>query len=144
MIDERLAPYATFLLRVALGVMFLAHSVVLKLLTFGLPGTAAFFASIGLPGWLAYVVFTMEAVGGIALVLGVQTRWVAVLLAPILIGAIWRHAGFGWVFDTDGGGWEYPLYLTLLCIAQAMLGDGAWALSRSRLPHGLRRLAAAA
>jgi len=40
---------ATTLLRVCLGVMFLAHSVVLKLFTFGLPGTAAFFNSVGLP-----------------------------------------------------------------------------------------------
>ncbi|MDZ7810760.1 MAG: DoxX family membrane protein [Arhodomonas sp.] len=49
MVDERFSPYAVFLLRVALGVMFLAHSVVLKLMTFGLPGTAQFFVSIGLP-----------------------------------------------------------------------------------------------
>jgi hypothetical protein len=52
--------------------MFLAHSLVLKLMVFGLPGTATFFASIGLPPWLAYAVFAAEAVGGAMLVLGVQ------------------------------------------------------------------------
>ena len=52
-IDTRLAPYAALTLRVTLGVMYLAHSVILKLLTFGLPGTADFFSKVGLPGWLA-------------------------------------------------------------------------------------------
>ena len=52
------------LLRVSLGAMFLAHSLVLKLLVFGLPGTAAYFGSIGLPPWTAYAVFAAEAVGG--------------------------------------------------------------------------------
>jgi hypothetical protein len=28
------------------------------------------------------------------------------------------------------GGWEYPLYLSLLAAAQVLLGDGAFALSR--------------
>ena len=74
------------LLRVSLGVMFLAHSIVLKLLTYGLLGTAAFFVHVGLPGWLAYLTFACEALGGAALVLGVQARWVALALSPFLIG----------------------------------------------------------
>lgn len=73
---------AIFLLRVALGTMFIAHSLWLKLFIFTLAGTASFFESIGLPGSFAYVVFTAEAVGGILLVLGVQARWVALMLAP--------------------------------------------------------------
>ena len=123
----------TALLRVSLGLMFLAHSVVLKLLTFGLPGTATFFRSVGLPGWLAYATFAAEAIGGALLVLGVQSRWVASALAPILAGAVlFVHADAGWVFTSPGGGWEYPAYLFVLCIAQALLGDGAYALSPSR------------
>ncbi len=62
------------LLRVSLGVMYLAHAVLLKLLTFGLAGTAGYFASIGLPGWLAYATFAAEAAGGVLLLLGVQAR----------------------------------------------------------------------
>lgn len=121
------------LLRVALGIMFLAHSIVLKLLTFGLAGTAQFFVSVGLPAWLAYVTFVAEAVGGVMLVLGVQTRWVALALSPFLLGALFTvHLGNGWVFTAANGGWEYPAYLFVLCIAQALLGDGAFALSPSR------------
>jgi putative oxidoreductase len=59
------------LLRVSLGVMYLAHSVVLKFFTFGLAGTAGYFESIGLPGWLAYATFAAGAFGGVMLVLGI-------------------------------------------------------------------------
>lgn len=129
--QHQLNETAIFLLRVALGVMFIAHSVLLKLLIFTLPGTAKFFGTIGLPEVLAYIVFAMESVGGIMLVLGIQARWVALALTPILIGATWAHAGNGWMFGYTNGGWEYPLYLTVLAVVQAMLGDGAWALMRS-------------
>jgi putative oxidoreductase len=133
MTDLRLSPYAALILRLALGIMFLAHSIVLKLMTFGLPGTAQFFQSVGLPAWLAYFTFATEAIGGALLVLGVQSRWVALLLSPFLIGALVTvHFANGWVFTANGGGWEYPAYLFVLCIVQAMIGDGAWALSPSR------------
>jgi putative oxidoreductase len=132
--DHRLAPHATALLRIALGLMFIAHSCILKLGVFGLDGTASFFASLGLPGWSAYAVFALEAAGGVLLVLGVRTRWVALALLPVLAGASWAHWGNGWMFGWPGGGWEYPAYLTLLAGVQAMLGDGAWALSPSRAP----------
>jgi putative oxidoreductase len=131
--DLDLTGWGAALLRVSLGVMFLAHSVVLKLLTYGLPGTAAFFEGVGLPGWLAYVTFACEAAGGALLVLGVQARWVALALSPFLLGALFTvHLPNGWVFTSTGGGWEYPLYLLVLCVAQALLGDGAFALSPSR------------
>jgi len=120
------------LLRVALGIMFLAHSIILKWLSFTLAGTAQFFEGVGLPGWFAYATFAAEAVGGALLVLGVQTRWVALALSPILIGAIVTvHGAKGWVFTAEGGGWEYPAYLFVLCLAQALLGDGRFALSPS-------------
>jgi putative oxidoreductase len=118
--------------------MFLAHSVVLKLLTFGLAGTARFFVAVGLPGWLAYVTFLLEATGGLLLILGIQTRWVALALSPVLIGAVaFVHLGNGWVFTAPNGGWEYPAYLFVLCIAQALLGDGPYALWPSTLPQRL-------
>jgi putative oxidoreductase len=131
----QLTETATFLLRVALGVMFIAHSLLLKLFVFTLPGTAKFFGSIGLPGWFAYVIFAAEAIGGIMLVLGIQARWVALALAPILAGATWAHWGNGWMFGYANGGWEYPLYLTLLAVVQFMLGDGAYALMPSKSIH---------
>ena len=135
MTDDRLRSYGVLLLRLALGTMFLAHSVIYMLLTLTLSGTSDFFNSIGLPRWLAYATFLAEAVGGICLILGIQTRWVALTLSPILIGATWAHAGNGWLFASANGGWEYPLYLFILCVAQAMLGDGAYALWPSWVPR---------
>jgi len=125
------------LLRISLGVMLFAHSIVLKLFVYSLPGTAQFFQSIGLPGPLAYVVFAIEAVAGIALVLGIGTRYAAAAVVPVLIGALWVHAGNGWVFSGANGGWEYPLYLVVLATAQILLGEGAFALSR-RSPDSAR------
>ena len=135
MTDHRLSSYGVLLLRLALGTMFIAHSVIYMLFTLTLSGTSEFFKSIGLPSWLAYATVLVEAAGGILLILGVQTRWVALALSPILIGATWAHAGNGWLFASANGGWEYPLYLFVLCIAQAMLGDGAYALWPSWSPR---------
>lgn len=143
MIDSRTAPYAATLLRVSLGAMFIAHSLVLKYLTFTLPGTAQFFQSLGLPAALAYATFWAELVGGVLLVAGVGTRWVALALIPILAGATWVHAGNGWVFNAPSGGWEYPVFLMVASIVQALLGDGRYALA-NRLPALNLRLASQA
>lgn len=125
--------FGVALLRVSLGIMYLAHSIVLKLVTFGLGGTATFFESIGLPGPLAYLTFTAEAIGGVMLILGVQARWVALALTPFLAGAIlFVHLPNGWVFTSAGGGWEYPLFLLVASFSQALLGDGAFTLLPSR------------
>ncbi len=117
---ERADAKGAALLRVTLAVMFLAHSVVLKLFTFGLAGTAGYFASIGLPASLAYVVFAAEAVGGALLLANVATAWVSLALIPVLAGAFWVHAGNGWVFSAAGGGWEYPLFLIVVSVVVAL------------------------
>lgn len=127
MTDNRTAPYAALVLRVALGVMFVAHAL-LKIFVFTVPGTVQFFGSLGLPAVLAYATIAAELVGGILLVLGVGTRWVALLLVPFLLGATWAHIGNGWSFSAPKGGWEYPVFLTAASFAQALLGDGAYAL----------------
>ena len=129
MIDSRTAPYAALILRVTLGVMFIAHSLILKHFVFTLPGTAQFFESLGLPGALAYVTFWAELLGGIALVLGIGTRWVALALIPILAGATWVHIGNGWVFSAANGGWEYPVFLIAASLVLALLGDGKYAIT---------------
>jgi putative oxidoreductase len=130
MIDHRTAPYAALALRVSLGVMFIAHAL-LKIFVFTLPGTVQFFQSLGLPGVLAYATIAGELLGGILLVLGVQTRLVAAALIPVLIGATWVHAGNGWLFSAPNGGWEYPAFWTVTLAVQALLGDGAYALRTS-------------
>jgi putative oxidoreductase len=131
MIDSRTAPYAALLLRLSLGTLFIAHAL-LKLVVFTLPGTAQFFQSLGLPAALGYVTFAAELAAGVFLILGVGTRWVALAMVPILLGAGWVHAGNGWVFSAPNGGWEYPAFWTATLFVQALLGDGAYALARTR------------
>ena len=129
MIDSRTAPYAALVLRVALGVTFLAHAW-LKLFVFSPAATVKFFDSLGLPEYVAYLVMAIEVVGGIALILGVLARWVALVLAVELIGMIVLvHGGKGWLFTNAAGGWEYPGLLAVAAIALALLGNGAYALS---------------
>ncbi|MDH3762089.1 MAG: DoxX family protein [Gammaproteobacteria bacterium] len=123
---------AVFLLRISLGIVLIAHSLYLKIFVFTMDGTTGFFVSLGLPAWLAYVVLAMEAVTGIMLILGIQARWAAIVIVPVLLGATWAHLGNGWMFAYEGGGWEYPLYLSLLAVVQFLLGDGAFAMVKSK------------
>ena len=121
------ANYGAALLRVSLGVMWIAHAL-LKLFVFTLPGTAQYFASVGFPGVLAYPVFAAELAGGIALVLGLYARQVAVALVPVMAVAASVHIPNGWVHTSTGGGWEYPVFLIAASIALWLIGDGAWAI----------------
>lgn len=127
------APYAITLLRVSLGILFLAHGL-LKVFAFTLSGTAQFFQSVGLPGFMAYVVAPMEIVGGLLLVTGLYARWVALALFPILLIATFKvHGASGWLFTNEGGGWEFPAFFAIATLVQFLLGDGAYALgARSR------------
>ena len=129
MSDTNAASYAALLLRVSLGVMFLAHGLILKVLTFTIPGTVAYFQSIGYPSFFAYLVILGEIGGGLALILGVRTRLISLLLLPILIGATLQHVGNGWVFNNQGGGWEFPVFWTVALLVQALLGAGAYAVT---------------
>lgn len=142
MVDPRTTPYAALLLRLALGTMFVAHAL-LKVFVFTLPGTVQFFESLGLPAALAYATVVAELVGGAMLILGIGTRWVAVALIPFLLGATWVHLGNGWLFSAPKGGWEYPVFLTIATAVQALLGDGAFALSNRFANRPAVRLQAA-
>lgn len=143
MIDTRTTPYAVLLLRVSLGILFLAHGLLLKVFVFTIPGTVGYFQSIGYPGFFAYLVIAGEIGGGLALLLGVKTRAISLLLLPIMIGATWQHVGNGWLFTAPNGGWEFPLFWTVALIAQALLGDGAFALRLSRDSDPVATLAGA-
>jgi putative oxidoreductase len=128
--DTPVAAAAATLLRLALGAMWISHAL-LKLLVFTLPGTAAFFDSVGLPGLLAYPVTAAELAGGVAIMLGFYGRQVSLLLAPVLAVVVWVHLPNGWVFTSANGGWEYPLFLLAASLVHWLLGDGRWAARRT-------------
>jgi len=120
--------YAALLLRLTLGIAFLAHAG-LKVFVFGIDGTVGFFQSIGYPAALAYATIAAETAGGVLLILGLYTRWISIALIPVLIGAAQVHWANGWMFSAEGGGWEYPVFWAMMMAVQALLGDGAHAVS---------------
>lgn len=123
-LDGRLPLYGALVLRLGLAGVMVAHAL-LKLLVFTLPGTASFFEAHGFPGWTAYPVFGAELIGGVLLAVGVGTRVVAASLVPVMLGALAVHWPNGWMFVAPHGGWEYPAFLTVALVAQALLGRGA-------------------
>ena len=133
MFDQRTTPYAALVMRLALGILFLAHFG-LKFFVFTPAGTAKFFASLGLPGGLAYLTMAVEFFGAIALILGIYTRIVAVVLIPILLGAIFTvHGAAGFFFTNPNGGWEFPAFWIVGLIVLALTGDGKYALKPTPL-----------
>ncbi|MEN8514032.1 DoxX family protein [Burkholderia sp. RS02] len=129
---NRLNEFAAMLLRVALGVLYLAH-VAQKVFVFTLPGTAQFFASIGLPGWLAYLTTFVELAGGLALLAGFRVRVAALALLPFMLGATAAHLPNGWSFSSPNGGWEYPAFWAVTLAVQALLGGGAFAIGARKV-----------
>jgi uncharacterized membrane protein YphA (DoxX/SURF4 family) len=114
-----------FLLRVVLGIVFLAHGA--AKFQGGIENIVGWFDSIGLPGGLAYIIATIELVGGIALILGIGTRIVSALIGFIMVGAIFTvqlEAGF-----LDG----YAYDLVLLMIAVYLVLNGSKMLSFGQL-----------
>jgi len=116
------------ILRVVLGVIFLAHGLQ-KYLQFTIEGTQASFADMGVPAadLVAPLVATLEAVGGAALIVGLLTRPAGILLALVSLGAIATvhlKAGF---FASDGG-YEYVLILAAAAFAVALTGAGRWSI----------------
>nr|WP_316643185.1 DoxX family protein [uncultured Roseateles sp.] len=120
------------LLRIALGLMWLSHAILLKLMTFGIAGLAAWMATQGLPPGLAWPLVIAETLGGTLILLGLHGRWASLALLPVLIGATVIHAGNGWVFTSANGGWEYPVFLLVASVAHILLGDGELAIKRSQ------------
>ncbi|MEB2845640.1 DoxX family membrane protein [Rhizobiales bacterium RZME27] len=128
MTDTRTAPYAALILRLSLGILFLAHAG-LKIFVFTPAGTAGFFSSLGLPGWLAYVTIAWELVGAVALILGVLPRLAAIAMIPVLLGAIFTvHGPAGFFFTNPNGGWEFLGLWIVGLLALALIGDGPYAL----------------
>lgn len=127
MTQTEISSKAIALLRLTSGGFLLAHGLI-KVLVFTPAGTVGFFESIGFPGVLAYLVMAGEIAFGLMLILGFMTRWAALAALPILLGSIVPHAGNGFLFSNPGGGWEFPVFWSLVLIVQAMLGDGDYSL----------------
>ena len=118
---------STFVLRIVLGISFFVHGLVK--FQGGIGNIAGWFESMGIPGFLAYVVGTVELVGGIALILGVGTRIVSALLAIILIGAIVKvKLALGFLGTAEMAGYELDLAFLVIALFLAVNGSKHWAI----------------
>lgn len=135
MTNPEMAGAAALLLRLALATMFFAHAW-LKIKVFTPAGTVKYFESLGVPGFFAYLTMAAEIGGATLLLLGIETRWVALLLVPLMAGTIvLEHGKNGWLFTNKGGGWEYPAFWIVGLIALGLLGDGEAALGPMIYPR---------
>lgn len=124
-------PRAVALLRLALGFVFVAHAwLKVGILTWA--QTLEFFSKQGFPAWTAYPVFAIEALGGLALIVGWATRPAVLALIPIAIGAWIANFSNGWRFSAPGGGWEYNAFLLIALVVQYVLGSGSLRLAQPR------------
>ena len=111
------------LLRIICGAFMFPHMVG-KFVAGGLnPGTVAFFAKAGFLPPEAWLLMAAAAEGatGIALVLGLCTRWAALGAAGVMAFAVYALQvvkGFGWTWNT--GGYEYPVFWGLAALAVAL------------------------
>jgi putative oxidoreductase len=126
--NPELVGVAALLLRISLAILFFAHAW-LKIKVFTPAGSVKYFESLGVPGWFAYATMAAEIGGGALLLLGIETRWVALLLVPLMLGTIFLvHGKNGFWFTNKDGGWEYPAFWVVGLLALALLGDGSAAL----------------
>ncbi|MEK6900524.1 MAG: DoxX family protein [Nanoarchaeota archaeon] len=132
MLDKKLskyAPWSIVALRLGVGIVFLVHGLG-KLLNVGpsampIEGFASFLSSLGVPAasLLAWAVALVEALGGLAILVGFMTRYAALLLSAVMLVALGMvHLSKG--FSAGKGGYEYVLMLLLACVSLLLSGPG--------------------
>jgi putative oxidoreductase len=135
MIDQRLAPWATLLLRVSLGSLFIAHLYwKFAILDGGLDKWWAQFAANGYPAITPWYCLSAEFAGALLLIPGIWTRWVALYTLPLIFGAAQFWAVRKGFYFTIGGA-EMSLTWGLMLILQVLLGDGPYAAVPSPMPR---------
>jgi putative oxidoreductase len=129
-----LQPWGAFILRLVLGIAMVYHGYDKVIPSGGFHGGNTFsaldhyghyVASLGLPYWLGYVSALTEFVGGILLILGLLTRFAAILVTINMLVAlvmVSRHHGYA--------GSEYSLALFAIALMLAFFGAGAFAVDR--------------
>jgi putative oxidoreductase len=126
--DRAYASYGLFVLRVAIGIDWIVHAF-LKTWR-GMHTHEALLAKNGITPLLAWPTFSLEVIGGVAILLGWYTRqWAAVLLIFLAV-VVWIKWPVGWLYSNSGGGWEYPLFWLMAQITLVLAGGGAFALQK--------------
>ena len=120
----------SLIMRLVLGFTFLVHG--FQKWQGGIENTVGFFDSLGIPGFMAYIVATIELVGGVLIILGLATRVVAALFVAVMLGAIFTaklKSGFV-------GGFEFDIALIAMSAHLFLAGSLLlikWYLKREKL-----------
>ncbi len=125
---NRFQPVAQLIMRLVLGAILIAHGY--GKVFGGFHQHMNMVGSLGLPPWMAYLSTGTEFFGGIAIVLGLFTRFfslAAVIEMAVLIWKVHFKNGF-----TGPGGYQFPLALGTLALALLCFGGGPWGLSFPR------------
>lgn len=121
------------ILRVILGLTFFIHGLVK--FQGGIENTVGYFESLGLLGFLAYVVAFIELIGGLMLILGIGTRIVSGLFAIIMLGAIFTvKLSVGFLGDGQMAGYELDLALLAMAVFLLIANSTSFSLG-NRLFH---------
>ncbi len=131
MFSKQLSKYkewAPVILRIILGIAFILH---------GWPkwqnidGVVGFFATLGSPAFMAYVVAFVELVGGIAILLGIFTRYASALIAIDMIGATWLVKSKVGFIAQGACGAELDLAFLAIALSLMLLGAGKLSLEKA-------------
>jgi putative oxidoreductase len=129
---NRLQPLALLAMRLVLGAIMIAHGY--HKVWGGFHHHMDMVGSLGIPRWMAYLSAGTEFFGGIAIVLGLFTRFFSLAFAIEMAVAIWKvHFKNGL---TGSGGYEFPLALTAIALGLVCFGGGPWGLNFGRATGG--------
>lgn len=117
---------AMFLLRLIIASIFLAAA--RSKLMFWSPLPEGMAMSAGMVNLMKFLMVA-EAVGGVALIIGFLTRWAALGLGIIMLGAIAFTWSMGFM-TASGPGWSFPLMILAGCIVLIVYGGGKWSVRR--------------
>jgi putative oxidoreductase len=134
--EEKSSDFGLLILRISLGIVFVAHGY-LKVFTFGIEHAMAVFEAHTvwhinmIPGWFAVPSAVIEWVGGLMLILGLKIRLITPFLGAVAFGAGAVHFENGWNYTSKpDGGWEYGIFLCLCCVVVYLVGPGKYTLKQ--------------
>ncbi len=109
--------FGLLIIRLAVGGIFLAHGIQ-KLGNMEM--VIGFFASVGIPAFLAYFVAIVETVAGLAMIIGLFTRYAGWLLTIIMLVAIFKvKLSKGFL-----GGYDFDISLLAMALGLSFTGPG--------------------
>jgi len=129
---DRLQPLALLILRLVLGTVMIAHGY--GKVFGGFSRVQGMVTHIGFPAWMAYPLAATEFLGGMLIIAGLLTRFVALAMLTDMSVAIWKiHSKNGL---TGNGGYEFPMSVAAIAFALIFFGAGPIALDHIRKGGG--------